>query len=722
MEGELLDLTEDIDTDFTYSIQDIREPDKRRTDFSKTIDLPGTPKNNALFAQIFDINVENEYNPALPNIGYNFNPNKAAKVIVLVDGIQVFRGVLRLLKVTRNKDLITYETNVLGRLSDILFALGDSKLSDLDFSDLDHTLDVGTIEASWYGTPGTGYVYPLIDYGMSVDGVNFPITGFRPAVYVLEYINRIFANAGFTYKCNFFAQPYFRGLHIPCTEKKEYNQTATQARFLECYSRERYTVNRRTGQWREVYNWWGGTVVKDKYGFIEVTDDESRGTKIIITRNITTSFQFSMWFIVKNEGCYMNIRKNGQVIASKKLGSYHVVHHQEIIEIPKQDWVAGDVLTMSMDMSPRNVSTIFPESSVIAPSPTDDSPYPVDDGAPVMMHDLISSSVAQKDFFKSIILMHNLYVFTDENDDKNLIITPETWFYDNYAGNAVDWTSKVDYSQEIEVTPMGQLTSKEFIFTYKKDTDYYNDDRYFKKYNEVFGQKKFVAENEFEKDQNKVELIFSPTISVQIPEVSQRVIPHIYKVNADGVKQIDTFNIRILQWGGLKRSYISIDQNRGYATWKIVDSSGVAMASYIDYPYAGMLDDPITPSRDLCFGPPIEIFFALNTYSDLGLFRFYWEPFINEITNKDSKLWKPFILLTPSDINQLDFKRLVKIDNTYFRLNKVENYKPMGQQTTPVELFKSNVSVEVVRPGFLKWSDDGYLLHSDESPARIPYA
>src|SRR4051812_10289862 len=196
VEGYALDLLADIATDFTYSIQDIREPAKRTTDFSKTIDIPGTPKNNSLFAHIFSLNVENQYNPTIPNIGYNFNPNKIAKAVVLVDGIQVFQGVIRILKINQDGRMITYETNVLGRLSDILFSLGDGKLSDIDFSDLDHTLTVAHIQDVWDTPAAYPYTYPLIDYGISVDETEYPIGGVASALFNKKDIYWVFFGGG----------------------------------------------------------------------------------------------------------------------------------------------------------------------------------------------------------------------------------------------------------------------------------------------------------------------------------------------------------------------------------------------------------------------------------------------------------------------------------------------------------------------------------------------
>jgi hypothetical protein len=41
-EGRKLDLYEDVEMPLNYSIIDVREPDKRKTSWSKTIKIPGT--------------------------------------------------------------------------------------------------------------------------------------------------------------------------------------------------------------------------------------------------------------------------------------------------------------------------------------------------------------------------------------------------------------------------------------------------------------------------------------------------------------------------------------------------------------------------------------------------------------------------------------------------------------------------------------------------------
>jgi len=52
LEGINLDLYEDLDTTFTYVIDDVKEFGSRNTSFSKTITIPGNTVNNKAFGQV----------------------------------------------------------------------------------------------------------------------------------------------------------------------------------------------------------------------------------------------------------------------------------------------------------------------------------------------------------------------------------------------------------------------------------------------------------------------------------------------------------------------------------------------------------------------------------------------------------------------------------------------------------------------------------------------
>lgn len=227
IEGRVLDVFEGLDFSFNYSIADIRDPNKRSTEYSKTIKCPSTPNNDYLLGQIYDVNISNDFNPNGTNIEVNFNPNKKASAVVLADGVQVMRGVVQLRQIVVNQTKMIYEVVFIGKLIDIFSLLGDKQLNGLnddgtpyiDFSDLDHDYDYGRITSSWSNT--TGYVYPMIDYGnyqpfFDANGNRIWRTEmWRPAVFLKDIVDRIFSFVGFTYDSNFFDSAPFNRLIVP---------------------------------------------------------------------------------------------------------------------------------------------------------------------------------------------------------------------------------------------------------------------------------------------------------------------------------------------------------------------------------------------------------------------------------------------------------------------------------------------------------------------------
>ena len=62
IEDQLIDLLKDIGTDFTYTIDDVREFGSRNTSFSRTISIPATSRNNKILGFAFDLSMAHEHN------------------------------------------------------------------------------------------------------------------------------------------------------------------------------------------------------------------------------------------------------------------------------------------------------------------------------------------------------------------------------------------------------------------------------------------------------------------------------------------------------------------------------------------------------------------------------------------------------------------------------------------------------------------------------------
>ena len=114
IENQLIDLLQDIGTNFTYSIDDVNDFGSRNTSFSRTIAIPATSRNNKILGFAFDLGTSTEYNAELPNVNANFTPAQSAKCEVFIDKIQIFKGVIRILEIVSNNGTTEYQCAVFG--------------------------------------------------------------------------------------------------------------------------------------------------------------------------------------------------------------------------------------------------------------------------------------------------------------------------------------------------------------------------------------------------------------------------------------------------------------------------------------------------------------------------------------------------------------------------------------------------------------------------------
>jgi len=755
VEGKKLDVFEGFNFSFNYSIADVRHPDKRNTEYSKTIQCPATQNNDTLFGQIYDVNISNAYNASNDNIEVNFNPNKKARAEVMSEGVNVMRGTLQLRKIVRRGTDYIYEVAFLGKLVDIFGVLGDKQLNGLDedsvnyidFSDLDHDYTQANQIASWTATYGEGYVYPMLDYGTSYvyeyyQGEpyrNYYVEDFRPALYLKEIIDRIFAFAGFSYTSSFLSSAFFKRLIVPIGETPKLTEAQATARSFKAVKNLDQIMHRLAsfspmtfGNEQYFTNW--GEMAKlcfeddslngfdnnNQYRILSTPADlygnltENNYIFVCQQTQRTDRFKTSLDLkITKNFSPLNRSTYTGQVQIMKENSSTGV--NSLVAEAPftwDLDALAvGESATQTVYV--EGEATTNDNDNVYVRLMAEDTDYgftpdfriqvgstvrldfrctggyfinePIReaffDGDNINLNSILPE-VGMADLLKSVINMFNLYVTTNPNQENNLLIETRDDFYE--GGEVKDWTHKLDYSKEVTLEPLALLTANEFEYTYKEDSDYYNE-RYQDAHGHTYGRARIDVDNDFLQNTNKTEVVFSPTPLVN-DGPSNRIIGKIYDSDIEEGAQPTDHNIRVLYYGGLlvndpRWVHQSINPN----------VSGNYMLSY---PYAGHLTHPTAPAQDINFGIPSELFYAQNDYTGTllytndNLFNRYHRRGLLEITNKDSKLKTAYFYLTPSDIHKLDFRDQILIDNSYWRINRVMDYNPFNQDLTKVELIK----------------------------------
>jgi len=676
IENNELDLTQGLSNQLTYAINDINNLDSKSTAFSKTIILPGTTRNNALLGNVFEFTNANFSNDNAANVNYNFNASRSATCRIEVDGMQIIKGVFRLLEIIRDGNYIEYECAVFGELGGFVNALGNSRLEDLDFSAYNHNYTYANITGSWSFTAGSGYVYPLVDYGnYSTNKKDFKYKTFRPALFLREYIDKIITNAGYTWESNFFNTAFFKRIIIPCNQK---------------------TLTRKSGTGLDVSNstTQGFDYITSAVNELQFPTHTTLGdfTASMSDRRFTYNGAASITgtFTFTCSGAYENhdalaeqlyLELSASISGGGTGYAYYVF--DEWTSSPMKAFTAtltfsatfntGDWVSVNLNKwSGTYYVDIYDCQLTFTTSST--QPVTVNLGEPVVMNDTIPRGIFQKDFFTSILKMFNLLVTEDKFKTKHLVIEP---YVDFYTGERVDWSDKVDRSKPIRLKPMSESNARYYELKWKQDNDFYNED-YRKKYNEGYGDRIYDNGLDFAKDKETVEVIFAAS-ALYGTAGEDKVFPAIYKKSDNNTKEDQIEHVvRIMQ----------IKLVTGVASWDIKDGVSV-LGSNTQYLYAGHFDDPDAPNADLNFGATKELYFELVSGNlSNNLFNAYYSPYLSEITDKDSRLLTAQFKLTDLDIYNLDFSKFIYIDGALYRLSKIIDYTPNSNDTTKVELLR----------------------------------
>jgi hypothetical protein len=219
---EQLDLFKDETILVSNNVTGLFDVDILPSDFSRTITLPGTKKNNAFFEHVYDISV---------NEPYLFETNRKVPAYFDFGGIYLINGYLQLLKVNlyENKFIDSYEVSIFGSLSSFSRDLNRTYLTDLtsSLSKYDHDSTVTNITQSWIGNLFSGsVVYPLAEYGQEInysaeaffgtDDVEgaLNVQNFKPAIRVKAVWDAIFETFGFTYSGSFWQQEWLDDVYM----------------------------------------------------------------------------------------------------------------------------------------------------------------------------------------------------------------------------------------------------------------------------------------------------------------------------------------------------------------------------------------------------------------------------------------------------------------------------------------------------------------------------
>jgi hypothetical protein len=744
-----LDVKEGTAFPLNFQVGDIRDISKRQGNYSKTITLTGSKNNNNLLNHYYDVNI----------VEGTFNINALTTGSVLQDNIPIMEDVSVQLtsvkKVQRTdgyEEHVEYEVLIKDSKADFFTAIANKELTDIDFSDLNHTYDALNVVSRFSNTVVDGFKYFLPSNSAYI----YNTQEFKPAIFAKVYFDRIFADAGFTYDWPTIAYDRFDKLFIPYNggvdnfDYADYLVKAEKTVPTTINGANNYAGFTNIGQIAlpnaplvvatkiSITNW---TELEDPQsifdpilGLYTTPFNISSANGQHYDYSITMSYELN---IVNSTGvtCFgsasglpasvfykpmLGVQATALPIIFSNLynnssppanitnatnavqcpftvapGTTNILPSstvQTTLTLTYQQLNQFTAASLGINVSQHNLATTNNTASVrawttgspggpaapsggiviqavitsisisIVPSSTI---YAI--GGTIEVNDYVPKKIKQSDFIKGIFNMYNIYAQVDSTQPNKLLLQNRDDFYD--SGVEVDWTDKLAKDQEQELSFLPEITAKKMILTYAADKDAPNV-TYSNATNDIYGQAEVIFDNEYVKEVAAKPILFSPTPVIKT--LFGAFVPMIAGAAPET-------NIRIL--------YDKTTTTTPLATcgsFSILDYGSVGQNNLTSYPLVGHFDDPLTPSFDINFAICDFYYYNPTSLTTNNLYNRYWRRTMGQINN--GKMLIANFDLNENDIQALKFNDKIRIDNSWWNINKVIDYDANARKLTRVEL------------------------------------
>jgi hypothetical protein len=724
--GVLVDLTDSAPFPISYNVGDIKDLSKRKGTSSKTITLPWTQTNLNLFQSVYMFSSS--------SVG-NFDPTIRATAQYYYNSILLFNGYAQLQRCTLNK---SFEITLYSEVIDYIQQMNKIKLNELDFSEYNHTLTLQHQVDTWGGTvvlngvdtnllnQGKGYYYGLTENGYDrPTNDTFRLTDIPPQLYVYEVLLKLFQRIGITWDSDILETLAVKKMLLCYGGGELPSITQEQADDDSVFCEEVLSLTGSNNGIRSDIN--DPTQYLFSFEFtqqpIQATVTTDLASQVVTTNPLSIRAKSRGLFQVQYQGehsfdfdfvpqftgvlLYSNLLytvriqtlRNGSIIATDKVyqgvlsgatmsysETFNFTYSRDInLEI-------NDVLTFNVILRIGNNSGLFYDYVYFNPSaPNENLSYTYDlqtvlseinlqkqpqqltDGGTVYLSAFLPDMTGDV-FFKGIINMLNLYVNPNENDPTILEI--ET-LDDFYIDSSDDWTKKIDFKEDVIVTPTINFATRNYLLKFKDDADYWNT-RYTTETNKKYGAFNIDSQSQYNNDTTLIELPFSAKCLVDVPNLSDEVTGLVMPSNIT----IDNGVVKPFKGS----PYICYRGALTSGNWIHIDENGDSDEN-TSYPFIGHTNIRDNATFDLLFGVPDKVYYTVTSYPNNNLYS-YHEQSITRIVNKFGKQIECEMWLLPLDVNRLNLRTIKLIDGVKFYIQKISEYDAQQNVNTTVELIK----------------------------------
>lgn len=732
----------DADINTVFSLVDVREPDKRNTNHTKTFTIPGTKRNHQIFTHIQTEGFE----------AWNYNPNFKLTAQILVNGNQYFNGYLQLNDLVKDDsdNIVGYNITIYQEFTNFYKNIDVKMIGLIDLSEYDHEYNYLNIIRSWDKSIikngavsafnlGDGYVYPYDWKGQS-DFRNYAINDFKPAMYLKTLVDKVFKSQGVTYQSNFFESEYFKKLIIPYggdsdikLTKEQIDRTSTRVGYNDqpsnpskppgvAYDIYLLNIDSRTNA-----KWTADPVFTDKSDSLNSYYDSNNNytfEKMVVPKNGKYIFNIRLFTrifftTIDKDGLphgeikavggdyelMIYLRKNGSTIDTYKYTMTNSNYDQwkpayttDIIEASEEyvgNFALGDQISVRLELIStksrystktlvKNIAGIaVQKTTLVKLNLTNIDVTNIGDQRPIFSMALVDEKVEEGDTL-------DMNSFIPDMKAGDLIKTVNKMFN-------LYWQPIGDSEFLIEPRDNFYIGGKIKDWTYAVDEESeitmvplyeLTSNKYIFTYSEDddFYNTDYIDDYEEVYSTKEINIendFIDQTLEIK-PLFAASPLIKFNGTDRKGVGYVDEENnykkpkIRILFYGGLIKTS---------NPWFIKSTiNGNIFSGFTKYPYAGHLDNPDSPTWDLSWSVPKKYYYNWDALVNSNLFNMFWRSQIEEITDKNGHLLTGTFILDDLDMIEFDIRDTIQFRGVYYRVNKITHNPLLG--VADVELLK----------------------------------
>ncbi len=696
-----VDLYENESISQNWSFNDISEF-KAVGSYSREFRIPLTERNQQVFGAIANVNYL-----SADTTDTLFNTKIPAEI--LVNTLPIIRGHLRLMKVFKQLDRhVDLQVAFYAETPDLFRAIGEKKLSDIvALNDLNEVVNYANVT-----TENADRIWTLCDraqlWSNGVEADSRPIRNASNPVYPADLtpavswwflLKNIIAEAGFELVATSL-ENIIEDYWMPFTNTPQLiNQGGSNQYFFRAYPTTSFAID-------DGFN--------DNSSYVNMTEMFDNNNDFdpvtgVYTASATGTFTFhvfqnfaTVWVYPTN---YIVMRlkvfKNGSVV-DNIYSNFALTQSGAITSIGTFD----QTFTLDLDFGDE-VFFEFQSNQAIAVgsqanswTPVDLFEYGVVDVYGVFGTGSFTSSyielnavdvtigqtidykqnapdMRQIDLVNDIIKMHNCAIVPSRIVPNQIAIIPQN----NYlgTGDAIDWTDKLDISKDISITSTVDIQKAKFQFTYSAGEDAYS--KVYKNLNRVYGDYQVegytvnpsTPPSDFAKGNQQIQLVTRSTPSALIPNYGTP-IPCFYNDSLEYVAP----GPRVLFNAG-QISINLFNEVSGSAT----TSTNVPVLNHYSNTYPNVSDFDLNWAPEI---PPHSSTIQGNPVNNL--FNLYWRDYMNDLYSPYGRIMEAFFALDLNDILTFSFADKIWIQDSYWRILEISDYKVGLSESTKVKLIK----------------------------------